>query len=236
MNATQPAEHWFQEDLVPEENRDDSGLKKGPKSEFEADAETKAEVRADKPRWKLLPHGEVSAPMAAARTKLILVQFGFQFSVPLKLYEKGVRIVWARCSALIESKEQVSVIDVFPRDLYGGTAKQVHVNLSPRLKLGFIEASVGEVSGDLSVGKVEPIIVGYPGRDGREPYWEISPKEQDFLGVRNFWSLLELADECKSISIYVKAEAEVQRRFLGKLPLSPRRKSWDERPKYEIVL
>jgi hypothetical protein len=229
---------WFKESLLSEAT--DGRITKGPASvEGQEDGllsgPDEIEVWTSRPLWRWLAASESSGFQGEEAAKFLLVRLGFQFVIPLKLYEDGFRVVWARCSALIQGDAHVApwVIDLFPKDLYGGGAKQVKVTLSPKLRFGSLEASMGGATGSIDIGRVEPVIVGYPGRDEREPYWEISPKEVDLLGVRTFWLSLAVPPGCREIVLSAKAEAEVRRRRL-KYFLGPKLQRWSERPNIRI--
>lgn len=227
---------WFTEDLIVREPVEEPP-DKGTHEDQAIGSRARVEVRVNNPRWRFLSEAERSDPFINARSTIILVRLGFQFAVPLWLREKGYKIVWARCSAIVTGRGSVlaRVVDLFPKDLYEGSVRQMRIDLNPKLKFGSVEASVGSASGTVDVGRVQARVVGYAGPEERAPYWEISPKGEELIGTRDFWLLLEAPLGCTEVGLSVKIEAECQHRF-GFIPLGPRDERWEKRPRISIPI
>ncbi len=232
----QTEEVWFVEELVPSDVAETAPTK-GTFERREPAASDAVEVRVNKPLSLVLSARPDGVSFIAADSTLVVMRLGFQFAVPLRLHEKGHKIVWARCSASITGYGAASprVIDVFPRDLYDGVTREIQIDLSPKLRLGSVEASAGNIRGSVGVGRVQPVMVGYAGVDERAPYWEITPKSSDLIGMRDFWLLVEAPSGTSHLEVSVKAEVEV-RHQLGRIPLGPHETSFANRPRHRIAL
>jgi hypothetical protein len=233
---TQAEEVWFVEDLLPSEAAETAPTK-GTFERREPAGGDAVEVRVNKPLSLVLSERPEGASFIAADSALVVVRLGIQFAVPLRLHEKGHKIVWARCSASMIGYGAASprVIDLFPRDLYDDATREIQIDLSPKLRLGSVEASAGNIRGSVGVGHVQPVMVGYAGADERAPYWEITPKSSDLIGTRDFWLLVEAPSGTSHLEVSVKAEVEV-RHQLGRIPLGPRETNFANRPRYRTAL
>ncbi|MFC4314341.1 hypothetical protein ACFPN2_35075 [Steroidobacter flavus] len=226
---------WFEEELVA----GTAGDRLPPKAIDERGeaAKVTAIVRVDRPRWRLLEAPADALPLNGT-ARFILVRLGFQFDVPPQERGRGALFVFARCQAnLLPLKEghPVPVIyDLYPKDLYDGEPRQAKIALSPNIKIGTVEASLGTAEADIGLGMVAPVVVGWPGEDERAPYWDITPNDKKLLGTRHFWAVLEVPRECEGVRISAMAEAELQTRF-GPIPLSPRTRASHQRPVQEIT-
>jgi hypothetical protein len=227
---------WFVEELIHEEAAQEVVSKGILEKRTAEDRDAMVEVRAKQPRSRLLSDGEKASLLIDARATALLVRLGFEFALPLRLHEKGYKIVWARCGAYLmgHGPEPPRVVDLLPRDLYEGSTRRVQISVNPTLKLGnIVEASAVSAEASADVGQVQPVVVGYAGSGERAPYWEISPKDRNLVGIRDFWLFIEAPTGCEYVELAATVEAEVQHRF-GNIPLGPRETHQEKRPRHRI--
>jgi hypothetical protein len=230
---------WFEEELIPSEGTVEQTIKSSKRDNQNSEIKdqevrntARGILRVDRPRWREL-NNEQQLLKSGVAACFYLVRLGFQFDVPQDSRDKGARFLRARCSAYLwpdeKGQPQPIVYEVIPRSLYEGEPRRVSVKIGPELKLGVVEGSLGEVSTDVTVGFVEPVVVGWPGKDERAPYWDLRPQNQTLLGGRHLWLVIEVPLGCSGVRLAAKAEAEVQT-YLGPFRLGPRSHEWAERP------
>lgn len=227
------SEVWFEEELLVTKTNAETAVKrvKGVTPE-QAQAEARGVVRADRPRWRQL---EVSPKQLVSGVPAVLyqVRLSFQFDVPQVARRSGVHFVNARCAAYLwpsaRGEPQPTVYDLYPRDLYEGEPRKVSVKFAPELKVLQIGGVLGQISTDVSIGQVEPVVVGWPGEGERAPYWDLRPLSKLLLGVRHLWLLVEAPQGCSGVRLAAVVEGNVQTRF-GSIFIGPTERVWDRRP------
>ncbi len=230
-------EVWFEEELLPTMGVVEAAVKgfRGATPE-NVQAEARGLVRADRPRWRRL---EVNPEQLTSGVPAVLyqVRLGFQFDIPEAARSSGSRFVYARCAAYLwpagGNEPQPTIYDLYPRDLYEGGPRRVEVKFAPELKVADIGGSLGKVSADVSLGQVEPVVVGWPGEGERAPYWELRPLSKKLLGVRHLWLLVEVPQGCSGVRLATLVEGDVETRF-GPIPVGPKERMWDRRPSVVI--
>jgi hypothetical protein len=156
------SEIWFEEELSPAEATVGETVKSlvlgGGQADWEVRDCARGVVRADRPRWGQLDPAQSHLLPSGGDSRFYLVRLGFQFDIPQENRDKGVRFIYARCGAYLwptlNGQPQPTVYEVIPRDLYEGEQRRISVKVGPQIKLDQIEASLGEVSTDFSVGVV----------------------------------------------------------------------------------
>lgn len=232
-------EVWYEEALLPDQISLDD-LKQQSKHPLDrTDLESiRAVVRVDRPRWRLIESAQNKIARRNPGDRHLLVRLGFQFDIPPSDRRKGTRYTFARCQAYlwpaVSGEPQPTVYDIIPRDLYNGEPRKVKVTLGPQITIASFEASLGEVSSDITVGTVEPTIVGWPGDEERAPYWDLTPRNNVLLGIRHFWLVVELPEHCSGLRLAAMAEGDLQTHF-GPIPVGPRERAWDGRMAETIV-
>ena len=232
-------EPWLEETLVvgaDSTNRSVKAIRDAGRSESEALNEFRTTsacvLRVDRPRWIEVDPKQLLHSGAGGR--FLLIRLGFQFDLTLEAREKGARLGYARCSAYLwpeqEDQPQPTVVEVFPRDLYEGQPRKVTVKLAPSISFGeAVEASLGEVSTDLTVGMVEPSVIGWPGTGERAPYWELRPVSKLLLGTRHLWMVVELPQGCTGMRLAAQATATIETRLFGLISVGPKSTEWARR-------
>jgi len=226
-------EMWFEDELLPTMATAEVAVKgiRGT-TPRQVRAEARGIVRADRPRWRRL---EASPKQLTSGVPAVLyqVRLGFQFDIPEAARRSGAHFVYARCAARLrpaaEGEPQPTVYDLYPRNLYEGKQRQVAVKFAPELKVMEVGGALGEISADVSLGQVEPVVVGWPGEDERAPYWELRPLSKKLLGVRHLWLLVEMPQGCSGVRLAALVEGDVKTRF-GPIPIGPEERVWDKRP------
>lgn len=234
-------ELWFEEELIPTiatvEEIIKSIIDASETTANEADRKVRDTargiLRVDKPRWGGLDVASHRLLSSGQEARFFLVRLGFQFDVPQDQRDLGTRFVYARCEAYLwpatDGEPQPTVYDVIPRDLYEGDLRKVSVKIGPKLKMDKMEASIGEVSSDFTIGIVEPVIVGWPGENERAPYWDLRPKSKTLLGVRHLWLVIEMPTGCSGVRLTVGAGGDLDT-YLGPIPVGPRIRELARRP------
>jgi len=232
---------WFEEELVPAEATIEHTVKSIAENKQASVEEVDKQIRSsarsilrvDKPRWGELKDDSAKLLSSGKPVGFYLVRLGFQFDVPQQIRDQGAHFVYARCSAILwaasAGQPQPTVYEVIPHDLYEGQPRQVKVEIGPGIKLSGVGVSLGKASTDFAVGFVEPVVVGWTGKDEREPYWDLRPKSKALLGVHHLWLVVEVPTGCNAVRLAARVEGDLQAYF-GVIPVGPRVREWKSRP------
>ena len=231
---------WFEEDLFAHEDaisRAANAVKgmKLPADEASQSLRDCARgiIRVDRPRWEHLSAEQVPFLTCGLAVRYYIARLGFQFDLTESGRRKGARFAFARCSACLFAarleQPQPSVYEVIPQNLLDGEKRGVSLKLSPKISFADAEASLGAMEMDLRSGTIEPVVVGFPGHEERFPYWELRPRTGSLIGVRHFWMIIEVPNECEAVKLAVKGEADIQSVF-GVIPVGPKSREWAARP------
>ncbi len=231
-------EIWYVEDLTPTQ-ASVAVLAKEMTRSFESvkaqlDAEVRGKVIVNTPDWARVT--DTSNLLTSNRdADFYRVRLGFQFELTNDAEQKHAQFVYAVCAAELRSatscNEQPRVYEMYPRDFYDADKPPTATfELGPELTVDKVGASLGKISGDIRLGQLEPVVVGYPGEEERQPRWELRPKSQTLIGVRYLWLLLQVPRACNGARLRVRAEADIQTQFLGRLAVGPKDRAWDARP------
>jgi len=227
------SEVWFEDELLPTVATAEAAVKgfRGSAPEH-VRAEARGIVRADRPRWRRLETSTKQLTSGLPAT-LYQVRLGFQFDIPQPARRSGAHFVYARCATYLwsvaEGEPQPTVYDIYPRDLYEEGPRKVAVKFRPEIKIVEVGGALGEISTNISVGQVEPVVVGWPGADERAPYWELRPLSKKLLGVRHLWLWMEVPQGCSGVRLAAMVEGKVQTRF-GSIVIGPKERVWARRP------
>lgn len=233
-------EIWFEEELVAADAAVEQTVQTITEVSKSNAADTDRRVRnaargilrVEKPRWEKLDAATYKPLTSGEASQFYLVRLGFEFDIPPEVRDEGARFIYARCYAYLwpgdDGQPQPTVYDLIPRDLYEGEPRKVSLKLGPQIKLDTAEVSLAEVSTDFMVGVVEPVIVGWFGKDERAPYWELRPQSKTLLGIRHLWLIIEAPAGCNSVQLATMAEGDIQTHF-GPIPIGPKIRSWEGR-------
>ena len=236
---------WFEEELIPSQSTVSETIKSfhqegDDSNEAELQNMARGVLRYSKPRWRELDPKTSNLLSSGATSRFVLVRFGFEFDLSKEGRESGSRFTYARCAAYLsgvdENEPQPSVYDLIPKDLYEGEPRKVQVKVGPEIKLGAADVQLGEVSTDFTIGYVEPVVVGWPGEGGREPYWELRPQTKSLLGVRHLWAIIEIPEGCTDVQVAVQSEAEVSTPLFRPILIAPKKREWANRPREVLGL
>lgn len=232
---------WFEETLAPEPDAVDhvlkslSGTAEDSAQVYEA---ARAQIRFTKPRWSELDDSQSGLLRSGERSRFLLVRLGYEFDLSPEQRAGGARFVFARCSAYLwpatEGDPMPSVYEVMPKDLYEGEPQTMQVKLSPSIGIGPVKAGVGELSTSITIGHVEPAVIGWTGEEARAPYWELRPHSKTLLGTRYLWLIAELPDGCAAVDIAASATTEIETPRFARLSIGPKQRAWPERPRQTI--
>lgn len=233
-----PDEIWYTEDLTPSQASVEVLAKEGMRSFESVQAQVNAEVRGrviiNQPDWARVT--DTSNLLTSNRAAdFYRVRLGFQFELTGDAEQKRAQFVYAVCAAELRGAapcaEQPRVYDLHPRDFYDETKPPTATfELGPELKIGAVGGSLGKIGGDVRLGQLEPVVVGYPGEEERAPRWELRPKSKKLVGVRYFYLLLQVPHACSGARLALRAEGDIQTQLFGRLAVGPKERAWDTRP------
>lgn len=236
---------WFEEELAPSQGTVSDIVKSLDQrgdgvNEAELQNMARGVLRYSKPRWGEIDPKTSKLLSSSASSRFLLVRFGFEFDLSQEGRERGSRFTYARCAAYLsgvnENEPQPSVYDLIPKDLYEGEPRKVQVKIGMEVEMGPVDLKLGEVSTDFTIGYVEPVVVGWPGEGGREPYWELRPQSKSLLGVRYLWAIIEIPEGCTDVQVAVQSEAEVTTPMFRPILIAPKRREWANRPREVLGL
>ena len=246
------ADLWFEESLIPtattitaliEEHKSNppvfrDTLGYDPDDEFAQIMEdTRGILRVDRPRWIELDLSSGGFLTSGQNSRYFLVRLGFQFDTVQTNRLTKTKFIFARCSAFLRARDvkepSPSVYEILPREVYDGDAQKMNFKIGPNIKIGGAEISIGELAADLTMGTVEPVVVGWPGEKERAPYWELRPKSKSLIGVRHLWLIIESPNGCSGAVLSVEAEGDLQTKF-GIISVGPKSREQRSRPS-EII-
>jgi hypothetical protein len=246
------ADLWFEESLIPtattitaliEEHKSNPSvfretLGHDPDDEVGQIMEhTRGILRVDRPRWIELSPSSGGFLTSGQNSRYFLVRLGFQFDTVETSHLTRTRFIFARCSAFLRAhggkEPSPSVYEILPRELYDGDAQKMNFKIGPNIKIGGVEVSIGELAADLTVGTVEPVVVGWPGENERAPYWELRPKSKSLIGLRHLWLVIESPNGCSGVELSVQAEGDLKTKF-GSISVGPKSREHRSRPS-EII-
>ncbi len=225
---------WFEEELEPsldiEEVDGERGLRIVPQP---AHPKIRGVVRVNELRWKQLG----PAPLTSGSPSMLwLVRLHFEFEP-----QASSRFKSAQCEAYLEPTQLgepiPTVYDLYPQGLYEGKPRTVSLDFTPTLKIAnVVEISpLGGLSTEVTVGRIQPRVVGYLGDQNRFPHWNLTEIAHPLEGIHTFWLILAQPIGCSGIRLYVRAHGEIQI-TLGptSIPVYPKQLAWSSRPNIEI--
>ena len=234
---------WFEEELTLDEGAVSLTIK-----ELTRDSETqtvdadeirmvaKGVVQADRPRWQALT-AEQKPLQSGTNSRFYLVRLGYQFYVPREAHEKGTRFIFGRCEAHLRAanpnQPHPSVYQVIPDMVVEGEPRKVTIKLGPEITVGDYGGSLGEISTDVLIGLITPAVTGWPGKEEREPFWELRPINKDLTGTQHLWLVVDVPQNCQAFRLSSRVEGDVQTKF-GPFGIGPKEKLWDNRPSVVI--
>jgi hypothetical protein len=231
-------EIWYEEDLTPTETTVQAIAKSTMRSLESAQAQINAEVRGrvliNQPDWARVT--DTSQLLTSNRDdEFYRVRLGFQFELTNDAQQQHAQFVYAVCAAHLRSATTGTahprVYEIYPRDYYDkDKPPAIAFELGPELTLDKVGASLGKVGGEIALGQLEPVVVGYPGAEEREPRWELRPQSKTLIGVRYLYFLLQAPRVCQGARLALRAEGDIQTRHLGKIAIGPKERVWDNRP------
>lgn len=222
---------WFEEELESSLDSEEIGGERGqPTVPQPTHQKIRGVVRVNKLHWEQLG----PAPLTSGNPSMLwLVRLHFEF-----VSQDSSRFRSAQCEAYLEPVQRgepiPTVYDLYPQSLYEGKPQTVSLKFSPTLKVAnVVEISPGDLSTEVTVGRIQPRIVGYHGDQDRFPYWELTEIAYPLKGIHTFWLILEQPIGCSGIRLYIRAHGEIQT-TLGPIPVYPKQHVWGSRPSIEI--
>lgn len=176
--------------------------------------------------------------VAFAQGTPYLVRLGVEFDLTEKLQAAGYRYerLWCRASLRTEEPPYPRLLDMAPDKIFRGKSRPIRVEVKPALIWGEVEASLGSIAGDVQLGVVMAAVLAFRTPNDREPYWEITERDEALRGQHHFWLLLDLPPGCDpaGVRLGVLGEGNV-RGHLGRLPLGPKVRAWERRPSKSLA-
>jgi hypothetical protein len=220
---------WFEDELEPSLDTEVTQVKGNQGQQVVPQypqQQARGVVRVSMPLWK--PLGP--APLGqGSPTLLWLVRLRFQF-----VAESGSRFVFARCQAYLEpgrSGEPIPMVyDFYPQDMSKGEPSTVAIELGPHFNIaGIIDLSAGKMNTEITVGRVQPTVIGFPGQDDRAPFWDLRATGDPIEGTHTFWLILAQPAGCSEIRLYTRASGTIESSRWS-VPVRPKQQAWDSRP------
>jgi hypothetical protein len=228
---------WFEEDLAAAP----AALAQAMKSlhgndvagKVQLESSARALIRFLKPRWAELDRDKMPLLTSGSDSRYVLIRLGFEFDHPAKNSRTRSKFVFARCFCHLwpasDGTALPTVYEVIPKDLYEGEPQIMQVKISPTVGIGPVNIGVGELSTSVTVGHVEPAVVGWIGEDGRAPYWELRPNSRAIIGTRYLWMIVEVPNGCMSFDISASAEVEIETPYARGILIGPKNREWASR-------
>lgn len=230
-------EIWYEDDLMPTANAVLAIAQATTRSiesvQQQVDAEVRGKVLINLPDWERVK--DTSHLLTSNRAAdFYRVRLGFQFELAQAAQQAHAQFVYAQCAAELRSAaacpSQPRVYEMFPRDYYDADKPPTATfELGPELTVDKVGVSLGKIGGDVRLGQLEPVVVGWLGAQENEPRWELRPQSKTLIGVRYLWVLLQVPHACQGARLAVRAEGDIQSR-LGRVAIGPKERVWDKRP------
>lgn len=180
----------------------------------------------------------VGGAVAFAQGEAYLVRLGVEFDLSPRLQKAGYRYqkLWCRAELRAGEPPYPRLLDMAPDKLFRGGPRLVRVEAKPALTWGEAEASLGSIAGDVQIGVVMAATLAFRGPNEREPYWEITERDEAIRGQHHFWLLIDVPPGCDpaNVRLGVLGEADV-RGQLGRLALGPEVRAWQRRPSQTLA-
>jgi hypothetical protein len=222
---------WFEDELKPSTDEAEAQIKASGEKRAtaqELQASIRSVVRADGPLWKNTGQARLTNGIPG---DLWAVRLRFQFD------PRDTPFVSARCVAYLESlaenEPQPIVYDIYPRNLFDGKPQTVSLKFNPSIEVADVKTTIGEISTDVAVGQISPVVVGYTGEEERRPYWNLRPDKFALEGIQTFWLLIQQPVGCTAICLRTRVTGIVQTHW-GPIAVGPQKRVWDERPSVVI--
>jgi hypothetical protein len=206
---------WLEDDLVPSSGGEPEVVKS--LSDLWAgrppqDAKVGI-VRIGRARGMLLDK-TFALPASQGGARFMLVRLGFEFDIAPEFDDEDATFDYALCHTTLaparDGEPQPTAYAVLPRRFDEDETSTVQVKIAPSLELAKLKATLGEVGFDITVGSLQPVIVGFKGKNEQEPYWRFKPRKQKLLGEQNVWIVVELPPQSGGVAISAAAAAEIR--------------------------
>jgi hypothetical protein len=200
---------WFEDELVPLENQNAESTK-GAEQEVYKFPDVRAVVRIAHPVWEEIKPVDISA-----KAKYWLLRMRVEFET----INPSAEFLSANCQAYLEKldqkdKEDPQIVEIFPQNLIDQEPRNIKIKLEPTIKFGFAqlsaEASLGELSKEILIGRISSETLGYLGSQQRNPHWKLSPGKYPIEGIRDFFMVIQQPFGCKKITLRPLVEARIR--------------------------
>ncbi len=209
---------WFEYELEPaleafETKEDQKGASRQSLPPQEALDEARSRVEITIRDWESLGQAPASPP----RT-LWLVHLRCQFEA------KSGRFISAQCGASLEpaqnSEPKPTVYDMYPLELTEGEPQTIALKFNPNFKIGPVEINGLDISTEITRGKVQPVIVGFPGKDDRAPHWNLQATKYPLEKTLSLWLILAQPAGCNEMRLRPQVRGTIQTSW-GPIPVRP---------------
>ena len=142
-------------------------------------------------------------PGGRAEDRWMIVRFAASFRA-----DRGSKVEWSRLSVELPevAGNQLIVVDQFPDDVLDTEVRDIHLSLSPALKLLEVEASIGEVSTTIHVARVIPVIAPWGGQESSFGWDLTSTDKHPISGVRHFYAVVPCPQPTLAVSLGLDAD------------------------------
>ena len=178
FTPTDIVDPWFSGDLVATGPRSTKAAAKTEPARNEWPAVTIGRPQC----WDLAELASAKGTQLPAELRLLLdasdfrlLQLAFSFHP-----KRGTQVNWARFEVgldLGEGSASAVAYDVYPKEVTKRVDRNVKLTISPSLKLAGAEASLGSLTTDIAMAKVEPSVIAY-GLMEATPSWDFTAHPQ----------------------------------------------------------
>jgi hypothetical protein len=124
--------------------------------------------------------------------------------------DPGSTMEWSRLTVDLPevAGRQLIVTDQYPEDVLDQEQRDVHLSLSPQLKLMQVSASLGTAETTIKVARVIPVVSPWGGQEASFGWDLTSTDKHPITGVRHFYAVISCPGPEISVSLGVDADAE----------------------------
>ena len=125
----------------------------------------------------------------------------------------GTEVDWARFEVALRLADEHApaiAFDIYPREVTTRIERDANLTFSPSLKFAGVEASVGSLSADITMAKIEPSVIAY-GLMESTPAWDFTTHPQaPLIGIRFGYIIVQQPKGSGSLTIDLRIVANVK--------------------------
>ena len=139
-----------------------------------------------------------------------------RFAVSYRI-DRGWQVEWARLSVDLsggDGNPPGIASDQYPENESEEEKRDIHLTISPQLKLSQVSASLGEASTTISIDRVIPIVSAWGGQESSFG-WDLSSTDQHPIsGVRHFFAVVPGSPRPRQVALRLEADVRSPNGFM----------------------